>query len=84
MLTFSPSLACKARKDSDDTIVSTPSVMKAWCKALVTATRSVCGTSPSYQAVMSEPKARPKLIDNCWNELDSVLAWLESASAMSA
>ncbi|MNN81607.1 hypothetical protein D3C81_1984510 [compost metagenome] len=46
--------------------------------------RSDCGMSPRYQPVISEPKARPKLIDNCCIELAMVLAMLESALSTSA
>ena len=61
-----------------------PSVMNAWCNAFVTATRSVCGTSPRYQPPISDPHASPKLMDICCSVLAIVLAMLESESSMSA
>src|ERR1019366_5323121 len=64
-LTLSPSLARSVQKDSAETIVNPPKVMKARCKAVMTARRSDCGRSPRYHAATSDPKARPKLMEIC-------------------
>ena len=64
-LTHSPSLARSVQKDSAETMVSPPKVMKARCSAVMTARRSDCGRSPRYHAATSDPKARPKLMEIC-------------------
>ena len=63
LLTLSPSSGRNFRNASNDTRVRAASVRKAWCSALVTDAWLVCGTSPSYNTLTSEPQARPKLRD---------------------
>lgn len=84
LVMLSPSSRRSVQNASDDRIVTTDSATNALCNALVTITRLVCGTLPRNQPVTSDPVASPKLIDSCWNELDIVLAMLESAAPTSA
>ena len=65
-------------------MVNTASARNAWCSEAVTATRSDCGRPPKKYAVISEPKAKPKLMDICCSVLARVLAMAVSASLMSA